>query len=344
MLRLAAAKLFFLLRIKKIGRAMRISMTVADIEFEDIRAHVVGAGILPISFDENEQPYLLLGKERYVSHWRGSLKWSGFEGGRKQGETPELTAAREFVEESLGSVPLLMETQTVEKKENVDRIQMIADALTAGKYIVRIVLCIVHPDVSQRRYHVTYVVRTPYCANTVTRFNVRRQAFVELIAKADQLKRSADALSDILLPRENQLFRGRGVKAVTRVEQTLKMLRIEFVNDLDDTCVCDATDICPESRAAYCHWFQLRMVCMSELQKIESVAHPSAFQEIVRDSFGTLLSLRINDDFVEKQSIDWWAMGKLREVLQNGGCIQNEYFRAYFLPVLQQTLTEIMPV
>lgn len=319
---------------------MRISMAVADIDFEDICPHVVGAGILPIAFGENEEPQFLLGKERYVSHWRGSLKWSGFEGGRKPGETPEVTAAREFVEESLGSVPLLLETETTEKKEGVDRIQLIAEALKAGKYIVRIVLCIIHPDVSHRRYHVTYVLRTPYSPNVVTRFSSRRQAFLELIAKADQLKRSADALND-LLPRENRPFMGRGVKAVTRVEQTPKMLRIEFVNDLDVTCLHDAVDICPESRAAYCHWFQLRMVCMSELEKIESVAHPSAFQEISRDSFGTLLSLRINDDFVEKQSIDWWGAGKLSEVLENGGCIQTDYFRTYFLPVLQQTLTEI---
>jgi len=44
----------------------------------------------------------LLGKEHYVSNWRGSLRWSAFEGGGKAGESIEDNAAREFVEETLG--------------------------------------------------------------------------------------------------------------------------------------------------------------------------------------------------------------------------------------------------
>lgn len=317
-------------------------MLEADVQFDQIRDRVMGAGILPLAFKDG-RPYLLLGKERHVNHWRGSLKWSGFEGGRKPAERPEYTAAREFVEESLGTVSLLFE----ESEEGVneikeDRIKRIADALTIGKYILRIVLCIVHPDVNiaQRRYHVTYVVQVPYRESFVATFNSRRVAFVELNVKAEQLKRCTDALS-VSLPCHNRKFNARSVKAVTRVEQTTKMLKIEFVNDLDEIVVHDATDIAPETRVAYCTWFQSRMLCMSELEKIQDTLHPSALQEVVHDSVGTLVSLRLNEDFIEKQTIQWWDARTLVEVLENGGCYQSEYFRAYFLPVLQRTLFEI---
>ena len=73
-------------------------------DFDKINDNIIGAGILPISIDEKGNIKLLLGKERYINHWRGSLKWSGFEGGRKNGETIERTAAREFIEESIASV------------------------------------------------------------------------------------------------------------------------------------------------------------------------------------------------------------------------------------------------
>ena len=318
---------------------MSISMTDIDVNYHDIKNDVIGAGILPFTYDMNMQLHLLLGKERYVNHWRGSLKWSGFEGGRKIGESVEQTAAREFVEESMGVVTLPFENSE-DDDASCDRIDMIAKALEQGKYyVLRMILCIVQHEASPRRYHVTYVIRVPF-GHYENAFASRRLAFAELNAKAEQLKRGVEHLSN-LLPRENLHFRGHRIKAVTRVEQTQRILRIEFINEFDQVCMFDAQDICAESCAAYCHWFQLRMLCLSELEKLQCVMPPSAFHEIVTDCFGTVVSLRLNEDFIEKQAIEWWSMEKLRDVLSNGGSSQNEYFRAYFLPVLQRVLEEL---
>ena len=89
-------------------------------DIETIREKVVGGGILPVCRNSEGKLMMLLGKERYISHWRGSLKWSGFEGGKKNDEEIEKIAAREFVEESLGVVALSEDitNSTVEKVFN----------------------------------------------------------------------------------------------------------------------------------------------------------------------------------------------------------------------------------
>lgn len=60
-----------------------IRETEFDLSAVDDR--IMGAGVLPVRIVRGIVQ-LLLGKERYVSNWRGSHKWSGFEGGRKPGE------------------------------------------------------------------------------------------------------------------------------------------------------------------------------------------------------------------------------------------------------------------
>jgi hypothetical protein len=44
---------------------------------------------------------------------------------------------------------------------------------------------------------------------------------------------------------------------------------------------------------------------------------------------------------VEKHFISWWKLEELREVLKNGGFVRTEFFRAYFLPILQVTVEEL---
>ena len=172
-------------------------MNDVQYNFDEIKDQVIGAGMLPIAMDSAQKPMILLGKERYVSHWRGSLKWSGFEGGRKCGETVEYTAAREFVEESLGCIPCpdIGDATT-------DMISGIVNMLQAGKYFARIILCILHADSVQKRYHVTYLVEVPYSDDYVEDFKRKRQCFVDLSNKSEQLHRTIELL-DRSLPTED---------------------------------------------------------------------------------------------------------------------------------------------
>ena len=74
----------------------------ASFRAEDIETHGMGAGIVPVSQDENGEYRFLLGRERFLPQWKGSCRWSGFEGARKGDESMRVAAAREFAEESLG--------------------------------------------------------------------------------------------------------------------------------------------------------------------------------------------------------------------------------------------------
>jgi hypothetical protein len=65
---------------------------------------IIGAGVLPFFVCATRGVCFLLGEERFVAEWNGSLCWSGFEGGNKGSETPERNAAREYLEETMGSV------------------------------------------------------------------------------------------------------------------------------------------------------------------------------------------------------------------------------------------------
>ena len=53
--------------------------------------------------------------------------------------------------------------------------------------------------------------------------------------------------------------------------------------------------------------------------------------------------VRVIDDFVEKQNVQWWTLRDLEEVLANGGFVNANFFRAYFLPVLWRAVQELRP-
>ena len=65
----------------------------------DIEKYAQGAGVIPVARAPDGTVRLLLGRERYLPHWHGSCRWSGFEGSRKLHEDLDATAEREFVEE-----------------------------------------------------------------------------------------------------------------------------------------------------------------------------------------------------------------------------------------------------
>ena len=60
-----------------------------------------GAGILPFCISEKGELLFILGKEQSVQNWKGSERWSAFEGGTKNNENSIQNATREFEEETL---------------------------------------------------------------------------------------------------------------------------------------------------------------------------------------------------------------------------------------------------
>ena len=295
-----------------------------EFDFASIDEHIIGAGIIPVSVDEHGTCRLLLGKERYINHWRGSLKWSGFEGGRKSGEAIEQTAAREFIEESIGVVSIDGASPTIESV-----VRFVRD----HKYIARIVLCIVHGDQPpESRYHVTYLVQVPYDTDYVTRFVGRRRSVVELQHHQNQITRLLDDLKALNVPLEDS-----SVLAVVNVCD--EGATAEILTNDGETRVLHLGELSDAERTSYTRWYRMRQAFTAECDSLEKVC-PHMIKTS-RNACNQVTTALVNEDYIEKQYVQWWSIDELRTVLNNGGFINAEFFRAYFLPVLQRSLQEL---
>lgn len=130
---------------------------------------VLGAGVLPITFDQNGELCFLLGREHYVAGWQGSETWSAFEGGTKTTDRDVFhTAAREYIEESLAVLCGNMCTH--------ETIEEVAQALREHDYLFRVTMQLAAPKRSSNksRYHVTFVVYFPYHDGLVQEFTDHR--------------------------------------------------------------------------------------------------------------------------------------------------------------------------
>lgn len=140
-----------------------------------VRRQLIGAGIVPFQVTNGNQVVFYLAREKHVRQWRGSLKWSGFEGGARMGESAIETADREFYEETIGA----------HHNSNV------SDELRRRDYALEIITS--HPNHQQ---YVTYVKRFENFEKTVRRFALIR-ASVEgahaLTRQLDGLRRGAKA-------------------------------------------------------------------------------------------------------------------------------------------------------
>ena len=284
----------------------------------EIESLGIGAGVLPYAVDETGEMHVLLGRERFMPSWKGSCRWSGFEGSRKKNETMINTAKREFVEESLGVVLNEQEINTI---------------LHDKTYSVRIVLKILHDRLSER-YHCTYVVQIPWDVTIPAKFKEVRQKIESIDRLAQEWKhtfpsflRDIDCLGPIV-----RMDDGR-VCICSDPKSTPCILRSpwEVVGKGDDIVVRAIV----ENTDQLLKWENLR-------QKLEDtiIDHPCV--KVTRDAtFNMIRCVEIVMDHLEKDQVRWWRVSDLDTVMTNKGTFSHERFRPYFLPVLQTFLKEI---
>lgn len=304
---------------------MKIPLQETEYDFDGIREKVIGAGVLPIAVDARGDVSVLLGKERYINHWRGSHKWSGFEGGRRPDEEVESTACREFLEESISSIRL-----TADANCNSSVLDFIHDSM----YVARIVLCILHgSDVSDRKYHVTYLVEVPFSAEYVNTFANRRKSLMDLQMKEVQMSKLEQQVKcfGIGLPTEDDMW-----AAVVRVVDGASVFSVQVVTHDEETVVLPFPSAGQEEAETYRRWLSLRSTITADINSLEPECGRAVREE--RNSRDCVVSVKVNDDYVEKQCIKWWRYNDLCSVIQNGGYSNSEFFRPYFLPVLQRAL------
>jgi len=353
-----------------------------------------GAGIIPVSRNGQGEIVLLLGKERHNVHWRGSFRWSGFEGGRKVGETMEETAVREFVEESMGCVlrdadelkerlvekrymarfrlmtkkeahlsfrsekrEETRETKEEEKKEGPkDEAASStpssfpgADPSTLSRFCCLPVSSddsdstFLTPFDAQRkkknRVHACYLIFVPFDDKIETSFSERRKALVNLQSQAERYASMRDG-GEILLEEGTSFVGGKKVDTIEAVTETNKEVQICFLDEEGERHIHRVENCNDPSLGKrvdlLLDWFRLRRRLKEWIDQFD---HPAISYST--NKVGMLDQVVVNEDHLEKQTVRWWPLSDLRRVIENGGCLQEECFRVYFLPMLQRIVDEL---
>ena len=158
---------------RKTNKASANKVSVKEIDDDTIEVtsdgYILGAGVLPFTVTPSGEIAFLLGKELKIPGWKGSSSWSAFEGGAKSNDKSITeTAAREYIEESLG----VLETEC-----SGDSINNINDSLMKKEYTLRTTLKI-ESRCRPARYHVTFVIPFVYDSNICEKFNHRRDVLL----------------------------------------------------------------------------------------------------------------------------------------------------------------------
>jgi hypothetical protein len=282
----------------------------------------MGAGVIPLSHHPaTGEVHLLLGRERWLSTWKGSCRWSGFEGARKEAETVVAAAARECDEETLGVLGPLRAR------------------LDAGDYWVRVVLSVAHDRrPAPERYHATYVVPVPWDARVGERFAALRAAIEHVDRLAQELAHTRPAV----LGADEGWAVGPiaedadgGVRVLRPRDGAPGVLPPAWTVDAGGAALRTAAPAGSVAARELSAWARVRARLERALP-----AHPCV--RATRDArWGHVQAVHVARDHLEKDQMRWWSAADLRRVLAQRGHDGPERFRPYFMPVLQAVLEEL---
>lgn len=275
---------------------------------------VVGAGILPFAVHRG-RVYFLMARERNVMHWRGSHKWSAFEGSRKAGECARLNAAREFVEESLGTVPLTLEPANAGD---------VSEALRVNRHCMRVAL-----KRSSGAVHVTYVVCIPYMADIPAKFTHLRRRVTHLSRLiADMLAIEVPGH----MPDFNRNFRGFHIHRVVEARD-LGDNNMRVTCTGGDPAVTRSIDLPLDN--GYIEAVQRKIAAGAAIDAFVCAEEDLSRHPCVERSAS---GVRVNWDHLEKDTLRYWELDEVREAVWRNGVYKREVYRPYFIPVIEAVL------
>ena len=207
-------------------------------------------------------------------------------------------------------------------------------ALRKGLYVRRIVVQIEHENQTQPKYHITYIMQTTY-DNHETMFSQRRHDVLKLLNDSIYFMQCARNLKTSHFPREGCTTDNKIVSRIVSVEKDATNMIVGYEDDCENEHMklYDNTTLCN----SYEDWFHTRHACVNMAHHMHDDIDPKSVI-VRRDMYDNVTSISINEDIIEKQSITWWSSSDLHIVMQNGGYKDGEFFRAFFLPVLQDTV------
>jgi hypothetical protein len=305
-------------KIRGCGKEMEggsLKLTRSSFEESEIERCGLGGGFIPVAEDDNGNFQVLLGRERFVSHWKGSCRWSSFEGSRKEGESLSDASIREFCEETMCLLHSYDETKRIVVDES---------------FWIRIVLKIVS-ERRLERYHSLYVVQVPFDPTLPTRFsNLRMQ-----IEQIDRLQQDMQ----LSFP---EFLRGVGEIGEICSDEDGTQILSEFA----PSCANGGwSQVHGGYSTNYVSECQRRLLAFENLRERLGSAIDNCEHACVRVSrgerWGKLQNITIDPDYLEKDLIRWWSVPELQEILNGRGSAGTTRFRPYFLPVLQTLLEEL---
>lgn len=306
-----------------------MELRAADFVWDEIEPRVASAGVIPVYIDPAGAATILLGKESVDTTWIGSDKWSAFEGGRDPNETVERSAAREFVEESVCAIQIASGvTPTVESVET---------HLLQRQYVARIVLCVVHPDdPGEYKYRVSYLVQVPEQPGCVDRFAALHAKLTQFEIARKLFWQRANITTQ-RYPAAGRIIQGlidahklEGLQDVTAEDDAL---RLTYLAGGDDECTVRVPKACGAHQ--YEEWFAHLRHLQRHAEALDS------FMVGLHNDVHLACPYRVNAAFLEKKEIKAWSLAELDAVMRDGGRFGHEYFRPYFLPMLQSAIAEL---
>jgi len=359
------------------------------------KGRIHGAGILCYSIPtKSKEIFFLLGKDKIIFRSEGSNnnnnnniitsgggassapfysqqkqkicynsnRWSDLGGGAQETDTcVEHTAAREFLEESLGIVQL--GTDNAE----IINIATLTDSLKEGNFDHKIIICVnFGAGLTEKRHYVVFLKQIPWDPSIPARFEIRAQHFAALDIFAQEIIAFRTKLGALTIKK----FLSVGDFVDFRLEKykVLFLQSVEIVENLtigtekncdfgwfvnvileaiknkdgkDHATVGESATICTKLGPFECHsdleklklyasmveiinqqWNYYYINMSPELQRHPCVLHNN-------DGY-----LTIDQAFLEKKQLQLWSMDRLLEVLEFGGVYKKEYFRPSFLPLI----------
>lgn len=288
-----------------------------NINIVDCDDTIMGGGILPYSVFNGEIK-VLLAQERQVMHWRGSLKWSGFEGGRKVGESILKTVCREFHEESLAVIGEKIPFVSLDSIERIIR---------EKKYAMCIGLRVKEDNNKQQhREHLTFLVRIDYDENLCRRFEDIRYQLILLQKMFDKFH---SIIADERYPDYNKKYKGVDIDTIEGLLVNKQYMFID-IKTTDGVLVCIKEYV----NEKYASRIVSKMCILRSIKSFFNL-HPNLKYHPSITCPTHIHRSHLNCDFLEKKCIRFWSISDLRQVINNGGFLDSDVFRAYFIPVIQ---------
>lgn len=296
---------------------------------------------MPYAVHQGEA-YFLFGKECGISKSRNN-KWSDFSGRKDPADSSvEMTAAREFYEETI-ALPSLWSAAGGSGGGGKTYLKLAADMQERSVgYTYKFDRT--YPNANDK--YTTYLHRIPYDPSIPAQYADARRILIALQAAwqdyADYTAaRPKDPLTMMYNDEEKLFARGTlveegGMVLSARHDKAAKKFVIALAGRAAAVEIFESA--CrPFLFLNYCVTAcEMQKKCDDLFAQAEAIwggAAPMPYT-CTRGPDGTVLSVRVNECYLEKQCLMWRSLGWIKHIVSEGGVFGQESFRANFAPML----------